>query len=130
MIRPLLTLAALALISVTATADTIRLGDRNGGYVKQHIDTAKVWLKHRDSLILTGDQISAAAIQVAWFRAHGGKVCAYPGRALYFHDGALGTNPTKRYLGYSLKPGWYSPGDFGIKPCLRQRNSRVKLLKF
>jgi hypothetical protein len=116
-LRTLATIAALAALSATATADTIRLGERPGGYVHAHIDIARRWLKQGHKIIITGDQLSAAAIQVAWYRANGGTICARPGIALFFHEGARGTNPIRRYLGYNLKPGWYSPGDFGIHEC-------------
>lgn len=59
----------------------------------------------------------AAAIAAAWYKANGGKICARPGVALFFHEGSRGTNPNYNYLHYNVATGYYSPKDFGIPTC-------------
>lgn len=121
-LRMLAIIAALAALPANATADTIRLGNRDGGYVALHMAQARQWLRHRHKLVLTGDQISAAAIQVAWYRQHGGSVCAWPGVALWFHASSTGRT--------FADTGWHEPGEFGIPTCPGKRSSEVKVMKW
>ena len=73
-----------------AEAATVELWHRPGGYTHAHIAQAKHWLATGTTLVIRDWQVSAAAIQVLYFKRRGGKVCyarsgfnADP--ALYFH---------------------------------------------
>jgi hypothetical protein len=110
----------LALATPAEAGKTVTLGDRPGGYAHAHMQTAEVWLKTRTRVVIAGDQMSAAAIQVAYFAGRGGRICAKPGVMLYFHAGrsrGAVTNANRRYLGRNLKEGWYKPARFGIGEC-------------
>lgn len=69
---------------------TITLGTRHGGYLHQHIMQAKAWKANGGSIVITGSQYSAAAVQVAYAKRIGVPV-AYKKRwglftpMLYFH---------------------------------------------
>lgn len=49
----------------------ITLGTRHGGYLHHHIATAREWKASGASVIITGSQYSAAAIQVAYAKRIG-----------------------------------------------------------
>lgn len=109
---------------------TIDLWNRPGGYTAVFVDEARVWMKQGKRLVIHDWQQSAAAIQVVWYKQHGGSVCtgkagfnADP--ALYFHLSSTGGHPAE-YLGpavgrkigpltTSLKR--FSPAEFDIGPC-------------
>lgn len=118
--------AALALVAGLALADpahaeTITLHERNGGYAHHHIKAAERWLKRRVRIIVAADQQSAAAIQVIYYHGRGGRICAKRGVRLYLHEGrsrgGAVTNVNRRYLGRTIKDGWYAPAKFGIGEC-------------
>ncbi len=73
-----------------ASARTVELWNRPGGYTFQHIAQANRWLASGTRLVIRDWQVSAAAIQVVYFKRRGGNVCyAKSGfnsdPALYFH---------------------------------------------
>ena len=115
-------LAFLALSAPAHAGKTVKLGCSDGGNVAHHVMIARDFLQHRHRLVITCNRASAAAIQVIWYRKHGGKVCARPGVRLFLH---MGYDPEKRiavdvnrqYLGRSYREGWYSPAKFGIGEC-------------
>lgn len=93
---------------------TITLGTRHGGYLHQHIMQAKAWKANGGSVVITGSQYSAAAVQVAYAKRIGVPV-VYKKRwglftpYLYFHaarvDGAPVAESYERlveYLGVSM----------------------------
>jgi hypothetical protein len=116
-------------------AETIELWNRPGGYTHVHIKQADAWLARGTMLVIRDWQVSAAAIQVLYFKRRGGQVCyaksdfnAEP--ALFFHT------PTSRgkaqdslahYVGagnageignrsqYRFKR--FHPSAFGIRAC-------------
>lgn len=77
---------ALVLMTVTAQAKTITVGERLGGYLHQHIKVAKRWLATKTCVRASGDQWSAASIQLRYMKHYGGCVCKT--RNIYFHDHA------------------------------------------
>ena len=110
------------LLATSAKAATVEYGYRPGGYTVVFMTRAKAMLARGDRIVLTGDQMSAAAIQVAWYRQRGGKVCTKGDVQLFFHVGrntATGApiDGNKFYLGRSIREGWYSPSKFGIPHC-------------
>jgi hypothetical protein len=115
-------LAFLALSAPAHAGKTVTLGCSDGGNVAHHVMIAHGFLKHRHRLVITCNRASAAAIQVIWYRKHGGKVCAKPGVRLFLH---MGYDPEKRvavdvnrqYLGRSYREGWYHPSKFKIGEC-------------
>lgn len=117
-----LAVAALMAMTLPATAKTIEFGYRPGGYSFVFVNRAKAMLARGDRIVITGDQMSAAAIQVVWYRQHGGKVCAKPGVQMFFHLGrntvtGAPIDSNRYYLGRSIREGWYRPSEFGIPQC-------------
>jgi len=117
-------IAAALLLAIATPAEaggTITLDDRPGGHAHAFMKVADVWLERKRRVIIAGDQESAAAIQVVYYHGRGGRICAKPGVMLYFHEGrsrgGAVTNANKRYLGRSIKTGWYRPAKFGIGEC-------------
>lgn len=118
-----------------ANAETLELWHRPGGYTHLHIAEANRWLAKGTRLVIRDWQVSAAAIQIVYFKRKGGRVCyakagfnAEP--ALYFHLGtSQGTphNTLASYLGAANaeKVGKLSghgfrrmhPSAFGIRSC-------------
>jgi hypothetical protein len=117
-----LTFGVLALSAPAHAGKTVKLGCSDGGNVAHHVMIARDFLQHRHRLVITCNRASAAAIQVIWYRKHGGKVCAKPGVRLFLH---MGYDPEKRiavdvnrqYLGRSYREGWYHPSKFKIGEC-------------
>jgi len=83
------------------------VGYRPGGYTLIHKKRGQQWLKSGKRIVIRGDQVSAAATQVVWYKRNGGKVCV-AGRdvLLWFHE-----NGTKGPL-YAERPSVY-----GIRRC-------------
>lgn len=125
MMKRLLPMAALAAAlfatAPAAEAAVITLAARTGGYTHHHMDAARRWLKAGHAIVITGDQQSAAAIQVIWLARRGLRVCARDGVMLYLHEGRSRggaiTNANRRLLGRSYGAGWYRPQRFGIGGC-------------
>jgi len=115
-------LAFLALSAPAHAGKTVTLGCSDGGNVAHHVMIAHGFLKHRHNLVLTCNRASAAAIQVIWYRKHGGKVCAKRGVRLFLHMGydpetRQAVDVNRKYLGRSFPEGWYHPRDFKIGEC-------------
>jgi len=108
--------------SSSAHSKTVEFGFRPGGHTVEFIRAAKVMLKSRDRIVIRRDQMSAAAIQVVWYRKHGGKVCTKGDVQLFFHMGrnmrtGEPIDSNRFYLGRSIPEGWYRPAEFGIPKC-------------
>lgn len=133
-----LSLAAFILVAapVAASAETVTLGYRPGGFTHQHILQANRWLAAGMKVVIRGDQVSAAAIQVVYFKRRGGRTCFAPrsDASLHFHlSESRGKfyNPLAQYLGRAsaAKIGRLSaarfkrfhPSAFGIKACAKGR---------
>ncbi len=140
-------LAASLLMAGTAapvSAKTIELWHRPGGYTHQHILQANRWLASRTKVVIRDWQVSAAAIQVVYFKRKGGNVCfaksafnAQP--SLHFHlseSRGKHYNPLTQYIGkantakigklsaYGFKK--FHPSAFGIKACAGSIKADVK----
>lgn len=120
--RALLVVMALLCGVVSAHAKTVEFGYRPGGYSFMFISRAKAMLARGDRIVIAGDQMSAAAIQVVWYRQRGGKVCTKGDVQLFFHMGrntvtGKPIDSNKWHLGRSIPEGWYSPSKFGIPKC-------------
>ena len=120
-----------------AGAVTVELWNRPGGFTHLHIIEADRWLASGTKLVIADWQVSAAAIQVLYFKRKGGNVCyAKSGfsstPALYFHLGrsrGVATDDLAHYIGhanaaklgklssYSFKR--FHPSVFGIRACGR-----------
>jgi hypothetical protein len=122
-------LLILLLTTSAAEAKTIEIGERPEGYVNLHIAIAKQWKLLKYNVVLEGNQLSAAAISVVYFKRIGGKICAKPNVRLWFHEGALGTKPNEFYLKQTVKTGWHEPEEFGIGTCPDKRSSKVKVMR-
>ena len=139
-------LAGLVMVTGTASAETIDLWYRPGGHTHIHIAQADRWLSSGTQLVIRDWQVSAAAIQVVYFKRHGGKVCyAKPGfnadPALYFHlaeSGGAYFNSLPKYIGakYANKVGELSahkmkrfhPSAFGIPACGKSTTATAKIV--
>jgi hypothetical protein len=125
----------LAGTAAPASAKTVELWHRPGGYTHQHILQANRWLASGTKLVIRDWQVSAAAIQVVYFKRKGGNVCfaksGFNGQpSLHFHlSESRGThrNTLAQYIGkantakvgklsaYNFKS--FHPSAFGIKAC-------------
>jgi hypothetical protein len=104
------------MLSVAAIAlSTLFLGDRPGGFVHGHMLIADAWLQHGRRIVLTGDQYSAAALQVAYFAVMGGRICARPGVRLHYHGSC--NRVTRTCKGDPNRWITRRPGDVGIPTC-------------
>lgn len=121
--------------AVPASAKTIELWHRPGGYTHQHILQANRWLKSGTKLVIRDWQVSAAAIQIVYFKRKGGNVCfgktAFNSSpSLRFHlsesrgthvntlsqyIGAANTAKIGRLTAYDFKS--FHPSAFGIRAC-------------
>lgn len=120
--KMLLTALMIIFFVTPSVAKTTEFGYRPGGYVFLFIAQAHNMLGRGDRIVITDDQLSAAAIQVVWYHRHGGKVCAKKGTRLFFHMGVdtitgQPRDANRHYLGRSVPEGWYSPSKFGIALC-------------
>ncbi len=88
-----LTAALIATATPALAGRTITIGPRQGGHTHAFVEIAKRWHARGVSVQFYGHQTSAAAIQLALFRAMGGKICAARGfwqpPQLRFHLSAL-----------------------------------------
>ena len=122
---------------VQAGAATVELWNRPGGFTYLHIVEADRWLASGTRLVIADWQVSAAAIQVLYFKRKGGNICYAKSRfsadpALYFHLGqsrGAANHDLAHYIGganaakigklssYSFKR--FHPSVFGIRACAR-----------
>ena len=129
-----------------AAASTLELWYREGGYTHAHIAQARRWLASRTTLVIRDWQVSAAAIQVVYYKRMGGRVCygrsgfnADP--ALYFHvpqSRGVPSNSLASHIGASnaAKLGRLSgnrmkrvhPSVFGIPACPPGLKARTRTL--
>lgn len=126
---------ALTALGCPAAAETIELWNRQGGYTHLHMKQADQWLAHGTKLVIRDWQVSAAAIQVLYFKRRGGQVCygksGFNGDpALFFHTAESRGKPRNELAHYigagnAAKVGGLSPNRlkrfhpsaFGIKAC-------------
>lgn len=110
---------------VSAVAVALILGERLGGFTHFYQLQAKQWLSQGVSLVLIGDQWSAAAEQVVLYRRSGGKICARKGVSLHFHahcnarTGKCSGNPN---IWVTRKPSYY--GISSCNPLHKGKNTR------
>lgn len=121
--------------AVPVSAKTIELWHRPGGYTHQHILQANRWLKSGTKLVIRDWQVSAAAIQVVYFKRKGGNVCfgktafnATPSLRFHLSEsrgkhmntltqyiGAANTAKIGKLSAYDFKS--LHPSSFGIRAC-------------
>jgi hypothetical protein len=110
----------LAFASV-AEARSITFGYRPGGIVGAFLLEGMKIRQRGDSVVLSGHQASAAAIQSVWLQRNGVRICAKKGVKLFFHAGTLPSGKkidvNRLILGHSIREGWYTPHKFQIKTC-------------